>query len=78
MNVDSFARRILSLNDHKSMRNREPQKKVQQRLHVKNEKINMATMRKSSFAKINEKRFHFFKCGVSLPFGHPYLSEIRE
>ena len=31
---------------------------------------------KSKFARINDKRYYFLDGVVSLPFCHPYLSEI--
>ena len=77
MNFDSYARRILSLNDQESVHSSKPQKQMQRRLQIKNRKMNMTTMRKFKFLRPNDKRFYFSDGIISLSFGNPYLSETR-
>ena len=46
-------------------------------MQVKNTEMKMATVNKVQFASLNDKRYHF-SCGiVSLSFGHPTLSSLR-
>ena len=38
----------------------------------------MTTVNKVQFASLNDKRYYFLDGIVSLPFGHPSLSELRD
>ena len=38
----------------------------------------MTTVNKVQFASLNNKRYYFSDRIVSLPFGHPLLSELRD
>ena len=38
----------------------------------------MTSINKVQFASLNDKRYYFMDGIVSLPFGHPLLSELRE
>ena len=38
----------------------------------------MTSANKVQFASLNDKRYYFLNGIVSLPFGHPSLSEVRE
>ena len=54
------------------------EKVVQKRLQVKNTEMIMTSSNKVKFAQLNDKRYYFSDGIVSLPFGHPILSEIRK
>ena len=38
----------------------------------------MTSVNKVQFASLNDKRYYFSDRNVSLPFGHPSLSELRD
>ena len=38
----------------------------------------MTSVKKVQFASLNDKRYYFSDGIVSLPFGHPLLSEVRD
>ena len=40
--------------------------------------MTMTSANKVQFASLNDKRYYFLNGIVSLPFGHPSLSEVRE
>ena len=53
-------------------------KNIQKRLQVKNTNMTMTSVNKVQFASLNDKRYYFSDGIVSLPFGHPLLSEVRD
>ena len=62
----------------KSLIAKKKKKNVQKRLQVKNTELKMTSVNKVQFASLNDKRYYFSDGVVSLPFGHPSLSIIRE
>ena len=50
----------------------------QKRLEVQNTNMKMKTVAKVKFARLNDKRYYFSDGIVSLPFGHPLLTKVRE
>ena len=50
----------------------------QKRLEVQNTNIKMKTVAKVKFARLNDKRYYFSDGIISLPFGHPLLTKVRE
>ena len=40
--------------------------------------MTMTSVNKVQFARLNNKRYYFSDGIVSLPFGHPSLSKVRE
>ena len=40
--------------------------------------MQMKSVRKVQSGKLNDKRFYFSNGIISLPFGHPYLEELRK
>ena len=50
----------------------------QKRLEVQNTNMKMKTVAKVKFARLNDKRYYFSDGIISLPFGHPLLTKVRE
>ena len=76
MNFESYTERINTLCNIDS--ERAQKKLVQKRLQVQNNEMKMTSVNKVQFASLNDKRYYFSDEIVSLPFGHPLLSELRE
>ena len=51
---------------------------TQKRLQVKNTNMTMTSVNKAQFPTLNDKRYYFSDGIVSLPFGNPSLSELRD
>ena len=76
MFFESYASRISKIKEFDS--EIKEKKIVQKRLQVKNTELKMTSVNKVQFASLNDKRYYFSDGVVSLPFGHPSLSNIRE
>ena len=50
----------------------------QKRFQVINKSMQMKSVSKVQFEQLNDKRFYFSNGLVSLPYGHPYLEELRK
>ena len=76
MSFDAYANRITSL---KQLDCKNDKKKItQKRFQVKNTNMMMMSVNKVQFASLNYKRYYFSDGILSLPFGHPSLSELRD
>ena len=54
-------------------------KKIEQnRFQIINDSMQMKSVRKTKFARLNDKCFYFHNRIVSLPFGHFLLNKVRE
>ena len=76
MFFESYAGRISKIKEFDS--ETKEKKIVQKRLQVKNTEMKMTSVKKVQFASLNDKRYYFSDGIVSLPFGHPSLSNIRD
>ena len=76
MNFQSFTERIKVLRETDSEQTNI--KMLQKRLLVKNTEMKVASVSKAQFANLNDKRYYFSDRIVSLPFGHPLLSDLCE
>ena len=76
LNFESYAERIGTLREHDGERNKK--QIVQKWLQVANTEMRMASVNKAQFASLDNKRYHFMDGIVSLPYGHPLLSKIRQ
>ena len=76
MCFESYAMRNNSLRDINCKK--EEKKITRKRLQVKNTNMCMTSVKKVQFASLNDKRYYFSDGIVSLPFGHPLLSEVRD
>ena len=76
MNFESYVERIRVLKETGSEC---IEKKIsKKRLQVKNTQIEMASVNKVQFASLNDKQYYFLGGIVSVPFGHPSLSDLQE
>ena len=76
MCFESYANRITML---RKLDCKQKEKKfVQKRLQGKNTNMIMTSVNKVQFASLNDKRYHFSDGIVSLLFGHPLLSDVRD
>ena len=76
MSFEAYANRITSL---RQLDCKNDKKKItQKRFQVKNTNMMRMTVKKVQFASLNDKRYYFSDGIVSLPFGHPSLSELRD
>ena len=76
MFFESYANRITKL---RTLDCKEKEKKiVHKRLQVKNTNMIMTSVNKVQFASLNDKRYYFSDRIVSLPFGHPSLTKLRD
>ena len=76
MNFESYTERIVILKELVKERNKK--QIVQKRLQVTNTEMKMTSINKVQFASLNNKRYYFLDGIVSLPYGHPLLSKIRQ
>ena len=76
MSFKAYTNRITSL---RQLDCKNDKKKItQKRFQVKNTNMMRMTVKKVQFASLNDKRYYFSDGIVSLPFGHPSLSELRD
>ena len=50
----------------------------QKRFQIINESMQVKSVIKVQSGQLNNKRFYFSNGLISLPFGHPYLEELRK
>ena len=77
MSFENYAARIPLLSSI-DCKNEEKKKIIQKSLQVKNANMVMTSINKVQFASLNDKRYYFSDGIVSLPYGHPFLKEVRE
>ena len=65
------------MNFQKSLK-KNPVKIEQKRFQIINESMQVKSVIKVQFRQLNDKRFYFSNGLISLPFGHPYLEELRK
>ena len=78
MSFESYAACIKNLRDDLDFEKKDDRKIVQKRLQVKNTNMTMTSVNKVQFASLNDKRYYFSDGIVSLPFGHPFLNNVRK
>ena len=76
MCFENYANRITSLRQLDCKK--EEKKITQKRLQVKNTNMTMTSVNNVQFAILNDKRYYFSDGILSLPFGHPPLSKLRD
>ena len=77
MNFESYTERINVLRDI-SCEKKNRKKLIQKRLQVKTTEMKLTSISKVQFASLNDKPYYFSGEIVSLPFGHPSLSSLRD
>ena len=81
MNFDSYYNRLSDLTEYSNefLYNLNKVEQIEQkRFQVINESMQMKLVSKVQFRQLNEKRFYFSNGIISLPYGHPYLEELRK
>ena len=78
MDFDSYSERLSDLNEFSKEFLKKPVKIEQKRFQIINESMQMKSVIKVQFGQLNNKRFYFSNGLISLPFGHPYLEELRK
>ena len=81
MDFDSYSNRLSDLTEYSNEFLYNPNKVEQveqKRFEVKNESMQMKSVSKVQFGQLNDKRFYFPNGIISLPYGHPYLEELRK
>ena len=76
MHFINYAERIYSVKDVKTFGQLSQEKQEQNIFAVKNSNMYLEKIEKSKFVQINEKRYYFSDGIVSLPFPHPFLSQL--
>ena len=81
MDFDSYSNQLSDLSEYSNEFLTTPNKveQIQQkRFQVINESMQMKSVSKVQFGQLNGKRFYFSNGIMSLPFGHPYLEDLRK
>ena len=81
MDFDSYSNRLSDLTKYSNEFLCNPSKVEQieqRRYEFKNDSMQMKSVSKVQFGQLNDKRFYFPNGIISLPYGHPYLEELRK
>ena len=78
MDLDSYSERLSDLNKFSRDYIKKPPKKLQKTFQIIHESIQMKSVNNVQFGQLNDKRFYFSNGLISLPFGHPYLENLRK
>ena len=78
MDFDSYSEWLADLNEFLKEFLKKHKKIEQKRFQIINESMQMKSVSKVQFGQLNDKRFYFSNSLISLPFGHPYLEELRK
>ena len=78
MDFDSYSERLADINEFSKEFFKKPAKFDQKRFQIINESMQIKSVSKVQFGQFNDKRFYFSNGLISLPFGHPYLEDLRK
>ena len=78
MDFDSYSERLADLNEFSKEFLKKPKKIDQKRFQIINESMQMKSVSKIQFGQLNNKRFFFLNGLISLPYGHPYLQDLKK
>ena len=78
MNFDSYSKRLSDLNEFSRDYIKKPKRILQKGFQIIHESMQMKSVSKVQFGQLNDKRFYFSNGLISLPFGHPYLENLRK
>ena len=77
MDFDSCSSRLADLTEFSKEYFEKP--KIEQKsFQIINESMQMKSASKVQFGQLNDKIFYFSNDLISLPFGHPYLEDLRK
>ena len=81
MDFDSYSNRLSDLTEYSNefLYNLNKVEQIEQkRFQAINESMQIKSVSKMQFGQLNDKRFYFSNGIISLPYGHPYLEELRK
>ena len=78
MDFDSYFEGLADLNQFLKEFFEKTAKIEQKRFQIINESMQMKSLSKVHFGQLIDKRFYFSNDLISLPFGHPYLENLRK
>ena len=78
MDFDSYSERLSDLNEFSRYYIKNPQKNLRKMSQIIHESMQMKSVSKVQFVQLNDNRFYFSNGLISLPFGHPYLENLRK
>ena len=78
MDFDSYSERLSDLNEFSRDYIKNPQKNLRKMSQIIHESMQMKSVSKVQFVQLNDNRFYFSNGLISLPFGHPYLENLRK
>ena len=78
MDFDSYSERLSDLNKFPRDYIKNSQKNLQKMSQIIHESMQMKSVSKVQFVQSNDNRFYFPNGLISLPFGHPYLENLRK
>ena len=81
MDFDSYCSQLSDLTKYSNEFLNTPNKveQIEQKIfQVINESMKMKSVSKVQFGQLNDKKFYFSNGIISLPYGHPYLEELRK
>ena len=77
MDFDSYSSRLADITDISKEYFEKPKIK-QKRFQIINESMQMKSVSKVQCGQLNDKIFYFSNDLITLPFGHPYLEDLRK
>ena len=81
MDLDSYSNRLSDFTEYcnELLNKANPVHQIKQkRFQVINESMQMKSVSKVQFVQLNDKKFYFSNRIVSLPYGHPFLENLRK
>ena len=77
MDFHSYYERLADLGEFSKEYFKKPKKIKQKRFQIINESMQMKSVSKVQFGRLNDKPFYFSNGVMSLPYGHPPLENLR-
>ena len=78
MDFHSYYERLADLGEFPKEYFKKPKKIKQKRFQIINESMQMKSVSKVQFGRLNDKPFYFSNGVMSLPYGHPPLENLRK
>ena len=76
--MDSYSERLADLNEFSKKFFKKLKQIEQKRFQIINESMQMKSVSKVEFGQLNDQRLYFSNGLISLPYGHPYLEDLRK
>ena len=76
--MDSYSERLADLNEFSKDFFKKLKQIEQKRFQIINESMQMKSVSKVEFGQLNDQRLYFSNGLISLPYGHPYLEDLRK